>query len=366
MRQQARPDGNVMKEFGDSPSSSPQTPAPVCARPAFAELGCTAEIVVQGMPSGWSTNSEDSADHCLATKREGEGGQKERQAAEKPRHDRLPPGLFLVMQPIMSMTEPTGSLNFEVLLRVRAPDGSVQPAAKAIATAEKSGNISAIDRWVVATVLEWVTKHQACLTHTRFICVNLSGRSINDEQFREDILALFARFKDIVPYLCLEITESVALRNMRNAQRFISRVHDMGGKIALDDFGSGYSSFKYLRNLSADALKIDGEFIRSMCAHPADIAIVSAIVALARNLGMRSIAEWVENIHTLRVLKEIGVDYVQGFLVARPQEATAILTASSAASFVQDPATVQFIRGIGNAGPEPGSGFPVMDRTKLH
>ncbi len=100
---------------------------------------------------------------------------------------------------------------------------------------------------------------------------------------------------DDLPYLCLEITESVALHDLENTQRFIARVHDMGGKIALDDFGAGYTSFKYLKDLSADALKIDGEFIRTMCDHPADTAIVEAIVALARNLGMRSIAEWVED-----------------------------------------------------------------------
>jgi EAL domain-containing protein (putative c-di-GMP-specific phosphodiesterase class I) len=162
----------------------------------------------------------------------------------------------------------------------------------------------------------------------------------------EDVFALFARFRHIVPYLCLEITESVALHDLGNTQRFITRVHEMGGKIALDDFGAGYTSFKYLKDLSADALKIDGEFIRTMCAHPADIAIVEAIVALARNLGMRSVAEWVEDVDTLRALKEIGVDYVQGYLIAKPQESGAILAATSAASFVKDPAVVQFIDSI--------------------
>ncbi|QIE27812.1 EAL domain protein (plasmid) [Caballeronia sp. SBC1] len=260
--------------------------------------------------------------------------------------NRLPPGLFLVMQPIMSLSAPTESLNFEVLLRMRAPDGATLPAGKVIVAAEESGNIAAIDKWVIATLLEWIEKHQASLTNTRFICVNLSGGSLNDEQFMEDVFALFARFRQFVPYLCLEITESVALHDLGNTQRFIARVHEMGGKIALDDFGAGYTSFKYLKDLSADALKIDGEFIRTMCAHPADIAIVEAIVALARNLGMRSVAEWVEDVDTLRALKEIGVDYVQGYLIAKPQESSAILAASSAASFVKDLEVVQFIDSI--------------------
>ncbi|SAK53260.1 sensory box protein [Caballeronia arationis] len=257
--------------------------------------------------------------------------------------NRLPAGLFLVMQPIMSLSAPTESLNFEVLLRMRAPDGTTLPAGKVIVAAEESGNIAAIDRWVMTTLLTWIEKHQHMLPNTQFICVNLSGGSLNDEQFMEDVFALFAQHRSIVHYLCLEITESVALHDLENTQRFISRVHDMGGKIALDDFGAGYTSFKYLKALSADALKIDGEFVRTMCAHPADIAIVEAIVALARNLGMRSVAEWVEDADTLRALQEIGVDYVQGYLIAKPQESAAILAASSAASFVQDAEVVNFI-----------------------
>ena len=140
----------------------------------------------------------------------------------------------------------------------------------------------------------------------------------------------------------------------------------MGGKIALDDFGAGYTSFKYLKDLSADALKIDGEFIRTMCAHPADIAIVEAIVALARNLGMRSVAEWVEDVDTLRALKDIGVDYVQGFLVARPQESAAILTATSAASFVRDPEVAFFIDSIADQNRSLAFTYEIAAKAGLH
>jgi EAL domain-containing protein (putative c-di-GMP-specific phosphodiesterase class I) len=129
------------------------------------------------------------------------------------------------MQPIMSMTAPAESLDFEVLLRVRAPDGSAPAAAKVIATAEKSGDIAAIDTWVMTTVLEWFRKHGAALINTGSICVNLSASSINDAHFLEETLSLFMRFQDIVPYLCLQITENVALNNLASAQHFISRVH---------------------------------------------------------------------------------------------------------------------------------------------
>ena len=101
--------------------------------------------------------------------------------------------------------------------------------------------------------------------------MSLNGGSLNDERFTEEIFAQFIRYQSILHYLCLEITESVALQDLGNTQRFIERVHEMGAKIALDDFGAGYTSFRYLKSLSADALKIDGEFVRSMCQHPADL-----------------------------------------------------------------------------------------------
>jgi diguanylate cyclase (GGDEF)-like protein len=247
---------------------------------------------------------------------------------------RLPDGLFLVMQPIMSVRTPTEALDFEVLLRRRMPDGSVATAAKLIAAAEESGTIIAVDRWVLSTTLAWLSENRASLSRTRFVCVNLSGGSLNDEHFLDELFALFLRYEDVVHYLCIEITESVALQDLEHTERFIARLHAMGAKIALDDFGAGQTSLRYLKKLSADALKIDGEFVRTMCNHPADIAIVEAIIALARNLGMRSIAEWVEDAGTLRALKELGVDYVQGFGIAKPQDANDILAASSAASFV--------------------------------
>ncbi|WP_250453095.1 EAL domain-containing protein [Caballeronia sp. ATUFL_M2_KS44] len=265
---------------------------------------------------------------------------------------RLPDGLFLVMQPIMSMHAPNEALDFEVLLRLRTQDGAVATAGKLIAAAEDSGTIVQIDRWVLSTTLAWLAENRASLTKTRFVCVNLSGGSLNDEHFLDELFALFSRYADVVHYLCIEITESVALHDLEHTERFIARVHDMGAKIAIDDFGAGQTSLRYLKKLSADALKIDGEFVRTMCNHPADIAIVEAIINLARNLGMRSIAEWVEDLQTLDALKELGVDYVQGFAIAKPQEARDILTASSAASFVTNAEVKRYL----DAEDAPGGG----------
>jgi EAL domain-containing protein (putative c-di-GMP-specific phosphodiesterase class I) len=278
----------------------------------------------------------------------------------------LPPGLHLAMQPIMSMNAPTALFNFEVLLRILAPDRSLQAAEDVIATAEQSGDTAAIDTWTMTTVLEWFRKHRASLTNTRFICVGLFASSINNEHFLKETLSLFERFQDIVPYLCLQIDVSVTLNNLASIQHFISRVHRMGGKIALDNFGSGHSSFEHVRHLSADVLKIDGELVRDMCAHPTDIAVVDAIIMLARNLGMSSIASGVETVHTLRALTELGVGYVQGSLVARPQEAMAIVGASSITSFVEDPAMTKFIQDMSSAEQHSTPTHRPLDKAQLH
>jgi diguanylate cyclase (GGDEF)-like protein len=255
----------------------------------------------------------------------------------------LPPGLFLLMQPIMSLSAPYDSLNFEVLLRMRSPEGQLITPDRILSAAEESGAIAAIDMWVVKTTLEWISGHQAHLANTQFICVNLNGASLNDERFTREIFDLLVEHRAVLQYLCLEITESVALHDLENTQRFIARIHDLGAKIALDDFGAGYTSFRYLKRLSADALKIDGEFVRSMREHPKDVAIVEALVSLAGALGMRSVAEWVEDADTLTMLRELGVDYVQGYAIARPLEPELILAAKSSADFVTDSAVASAI-----------------------
>lgn len=267
------------------------------------------------------------------------------------RQNRLPSGLFLMMQPIVSLAAPTHSLNFEVLLRIRAADGTVGLAGEIIVAAEESGNIAAIDRWVLTNVLDWIDSNRKSLDGTRFICVNLSGGSLNDEQFVEDVCALLKKHPASASLLCLEITETIALHDLANTQKFIARVHELGAKIAFDDFGAGYTSFRYLKDMSADALKIDGEFIRSISDSPANVAIVEAIVSLARNLGMRSIAESVEDVRTLHILREINVDYVQGYAVAKPQHASDILDAHGAIDLIAGDEVMEELRRLSGSDP---------------
>ena len=256
-------------------------------------------------------------------------------------------GLFLVMQPIMSLIAPHESLNFEVLLRMKDKEGVLVPTDRLIKAGENSGRMGVIDRWVLSTTMAWLNQNFALMKHTKFVCMNLSGASLNDEKFMQDVYAMLEKNSHIVGHLCLEITESVALHDLENTKRFVEKVRGYGAKVALDDFGAGYTSFSYLKELTADLLKIDGSFIVDMNRHPANVAIVEAIVSLAKNLGMKTIAEWAEDAATVQTLVDIGVDYVQGYVVARPQPPANLLTAASSASFIEDEELAMYVSMIG-------------------
>jgi diguanylate cyclase (GGDEF)-like protein len=257
-----------------------------------------------------------------------------------------PEGLFLEMQPILSLQAPYQSLNFEVLLRMRDDDGSVIGATKIVAAAESNGRIGVIDRWVLSSTLSWLEANYDYLKRTQFVCMNLSGASLNDERFIEDAFAMLAQYVHAAGRLCIEITESVALHDLENTRRFIDGVRGYGAKVALDDFGAGYTSFSYLKELPADLLKIDGSFILGVTGHPANLAIVEAIVSLAKNLGMKCLAEWAEDGETVEALAEVGVDYIQGYAISRPQAPSRILGATSSASFIEDERLAVFVRNL--------------------
>ncbi|MCC6072031.1 putative bifunctional diguanylate cyclase/phosphodiesterase [Massilia sp. GCM10020059] len=256
-------------------------------------------------------------------------------------------GMFLEMQPIMSLKTPTASLNFEVLLRMRDASGKVMPAGPVISAAEKSGRAGVIDRWVLATTLAWIAQNAQSLTNTQFVCMNLSGASLNDESFVQDTFEILARYVHVANKLCMEITESVALHDLDNTRRFIDQVRNFGVKVALDDFGAGYTSFSYLKELPADVLKIDGNFIVNINEHPANVAIVEAIVNLAVNLGMKTIAEWAEDSATVQTLADIGVDYVQGYAIARSMAPEKLLAGHSSAAFIVDEDVATLVASLG-------------------
>jgi diguanylate cyclase (GGDEF)-like protein len=254
-----------------------------------------------------------------------------------------PEGLYLAMQPIMSLRAPLASLDFEVLVRMTDADGTEVPGGRIIEAAEDNGRVAVIDRWVLERTLDWIDREHDALARTRFVCMNLSGGSLNDERFVREAFALLAARPRATRLLCVEITESVALHDLGNTRRFIERLRTLGARVALDDFGAGYTSFSYLKELPADALKIDGHFVRGLHAHPANLAIIEAIAELARNLGMQTIAEWAEDLATIEALHRAGIDYVQGYAIARPQRPERLLAAHSAASFIEDAAVARYV-----------------------
>ena len=255
----------------------------------------------------------------------------------------VPQGLFLMMQPEISLTEPFESLNFEILVRMRKLDGDVIPAGVIIEAAEMHGKTAIIDRWVITTAIAWIEAHLGELSNTRFISINLSGGSLNDEAFTDELFTLFEQHAHIVSLLCIEITESVALTDITNVQRFIDRLRSLGAKVAIDDFGAGYSSFGYLRNLSVDALKIDGSLVKGATRSTAGLAIIDAIGSLVNSLGMKSIGEYAEDLTTIKALVNAGIDYAQGYGISRPVMPERLLTAKSCADFIEDADILTFI-----------------------
>lgn len=255
-------------------------------------------------------------------------------------------GLYLQMQPIMSLEAPFAAHNFEVLLRMRDEQGAPVNVGKLISAAERAGLMPKIDRWVMWSVLEWLETHYAQLPNTNFVCMNLSGVSLNDERFINDTIEYLKTFPRAATMVCLEITEQVALQDLAYTRRWIDRLRALQCRVALDDFGAGYTSFSYLRDLPADALKIDGSFIKTLNAHPANFSIVQAIVALAVNLGMRTIAEWAEDVETVESLANLGVHYVQGWAICPAVDPEEILKHQCSADLITKPEVQKFVRGM--------------------
>jgi diguanylate cyclase (GGDEF)-like protein len=244
---------------------------------------------------------------------------------------------FLEFQPIVALQSAMSSLSYEVLIRMRGEDGSVVPPGKFIGAAERNGLMSQIDRWVLRSILEWLDSHPEHRDRLAFATINISGASLNDTRFVDDAFAMIADHPLAMTKLCFEITESVALHDLGSTRRFVDRVRMYGSKLALDDFGAGYTSFNYLKEIPADFIKIDGSFVKDINRNPANYAITRTIVDLTHELGMRSIAEWAETPDTIASLIALTVDYGQGFGLVRPIDKEIVTAARSGGALVKDP-----------------------------
>ena len=223
----------------------------------------------------------------------------------------------LYCQPIVPVTESRASKvrHYEVLVRMVDRQGEIVPPGKFIPVAELYGLIEDIDRWVLNRIFDHLEHHSN--KEQRF-AVNLSGNTISDEGLKDFIVNKFKSTGVSPQRLQFELTETAAIRHFDRAMDFINALKDLGCYFSLDDFGSGLSSLGYLKELPVDYLKIDGSFIRNMELNEVDYSMVSTINHLGHIMGISTIAECVENSSQLSMLQEIGVDYAQGFLIARP------------------------------------------------
>ncbi len=204
--------------------------------------------------------------------------------------------------------------HIEILLRLEETDGQLAPPGAFIPAAERYGIMVDLDRYVVRETVRWMEKHPI----SGFVSINLSAQSITNPTFLDELLDLIISSSLHPSCLLFEVTETATITNLRKARSFIEQLKGIGCQFALDDFGSGMSSFGYLKHLPVDYIKIDGEFVRDISSDPIDLSMVKAIHEIAKNMGMKTIAEYVEDSVTLEILQDIGVDYGQGYGIAEP------------------------------------------------
>ncbi len=227
---------------------------------------------------------------------------------------------FLMAQSIVLVDQPhVQHRHMELLLRMHDEEGKIINPGSFIPAAERYGLMTEVDKWVIKEALKQLTLYPQYLHQIDHCCINLSGQSISDEKFLAFLLDQLAQHPVAAQHICLEITETAAVTNLSHASQFMRSIKEKGCSFSLDDFGSGMSSFAYLKNLPVDFLKIDGNFVRDITHDKVDYAMVEAIHRVGNVMGIKTIAEFVENNIILGHLKDIGVDCAQGFGIHKPE-----------------------------------------------
>ncbi|MDP3123974.1 MAG: EAL domain-containing protein, partial [Thiobacillus sp.] len=222
---------------------------------------------------------------------------------------------FLPYRQLIQPASPGGQPHYEVLIRWQR-NGQIEGPAKLLPALERYGQAPILDRWMLEAVISYLASQP---DDQAVYFINLSGKTVADESFLGIVCALLDRYGVAGERLGFEVTETAAVVNLEDAQRLIHGLRERGCQFALDDFGRDASSFFYLKHLPADYLKIDGAFVRGMLDDRRDQAIVRSIAKLASDFGMRSIAEQVEDADMAALLRDIGVDYLQGYHIHRPE-----------------------------------------------
>jgi diguanylate cyclase (GGDEF)-like protein len=224
--------------------------------------------------------------------------------------------LQIFAQPIVLVSDPKKVVKLEVLLRIPEGQGRATPELL-IAAAERFRLMPSLDRYVFTHALEVLKGAPQMLESLYSVSINLSGQSVVDRDF-VDALYRDCRFGGVDPHkLCFEITETAAIQSLQHTRELLRSLRELGCRFSLDDFGAGLCSFGYLRTLEVDEVKIDGQFVRRMATDPVSAQMVRAIHQIAHATGKKTIAEFVENEATLAQLREMGIDYGQGWLFGK-------------------------------------------------
>jgi len=227
--------------------------------------------------------------------------------------------LVLYAQPIKRIKHDSEEIpNYEILLRMQESGGNTIPPSAFLPAAERYNLMPMIDRYVIDHTLQLLEKVKRNGKRVH-LSANLSGQSLNEDNFHEFLIKALDKYDVDAKWLTLEITETATIANFSKATRLITQIKALGCQFALDDFGSGLSSFSYLKNIPVDFIKIDGSFVRDIVNDETDFAFVRSINQIASIMGLETIAEYVENKRIASRLEEIGVDYIQGHYIARAQ-----------------------------------------------
>ncbi|MFK7828403.1 MAG: DUF1631 family protein [Congregibacter sp.] len=235
--------------------------------------------------------------------------------------------LVLRAQPIVKSAvdgSESATHHYEVLLALRDEDGELQGPHDFIMSAERFGYITLVDRWVIRETFAWISCLMDSQKEIPEMSINLSGTSITDNDFLEYVLEQISEYGVGTSRLCFEITETGAIDNLPRAADFVRTLKNLGCKFSLDDFGTGLASHKYLKELPVDYVKIDGTFITDIHQNRTDYAMAKSINDLAHFLGQKTVAECVESLEIVPSLREIGIDYLQGWGIGMPRELSEI------------------------------------------
>lgn len=207
---------------------------------------------------------------------------------------------------------------YEILLRMKGEDEEVIKPDSFLPAAERYSLTAQIDKWVIGNYFEWLSTHPEHVEGLERCNINLSGHSLADKELKLFVLNAFKKYN--IPYdkICFEITETMAIVKMEETLKFIQTFNRLGCAFALDDFGSGFSSYSYLKNFPVDSVKIDGSFVKDSLTDPIDMAMVCSMKDVAKAMGMETVAEFVESKDIMIELGKVGVDYAQGFGISKP------------------------------------------------